>query len=237
MFQVPNRVIGIPASKYETNFGATLNYLEFMRQFGIPRIIMPDEEFVEVDLLVLPGGMDINPTSYGEVPAFKTGHTDVFKQFFFDKRLKNYVDNGTPIFGICLGAQQLAAYFNCKLTQHLKWHRQSPAREAKAHEVWVRDRTPRGIEIWQPKIEEKNGKKRELNYFDVNSHHHQALLEEDMSDELELLAYAFCEDWNEKTIVESFIHRNLPIAGVQWHPEEWYDTFSYNLITKILLNE
>lgn len=233
--KVPNRIIGIPASKIEAHIGANHHYLEFARQFGIPRIIMPDEEFVEVDMLILPGGLDLNPSTYGEVPGFKTSNTDVFKQFFFDKRLETYVNSETPIFGICLGFQQLAAYFGCKLTQHLKWHRNSAGREVKGHEVDIEQDMVRGTRIFKPR-ESKTSKKLEYT-LDVNSHHHQALLAADISEELSVLATAECEDWDDQRIVEAFIHTNLPIAAVQWHPEEWYDEYSHNLITKVLLNE
>ena len=84
---MPKPVIGIPGYKVDTNFGVGIANLEFVSTFGNPRIILPWEEDVPIDVLYLTGGLDVNPTSYGEVPGFKTSNTDVFKQFFFEKRL------------------------------------------------------------------------------------------------------------------------------------------------------
>ena len=56
--------IGIPAYKVDSNFGCGLTHLEFISQYGNPRIILPWEENVPVDALYLPGGLDLNPSSY-----------------------------------------------------------------------------------------------------------------------------------------------------------------------------
>jgi len=100
---MPKLRIGCPAYKTDTSIGVGVTHLEFISQYGIPRIILPEEENVDIDALYLPGGLDVNPSSYGEIPGFKTSNTDVFKQFFFDKRLLSYVDRRIPIFGICAG--------------------------------------------------------------------------------------------------------------------------------------
>lgn len=98
------KLIGIPGwSTGEGSWGVAKSYLEYFSDFGKVVILSPDEENTNVDLVVLPGGMDMNPRSYGAVPGFKTGNTDVFKQFFFDVNLPQYVQSGTSIFGICLG--------------------------------------------------------------------------------------------------------------------------------------
>src|SRR5688572_31496606 len=115
-------IVAIPGYKSESGvFGGGSNYLEWVNQFGLPRIIFPYEEKVKCDLLLLPGGPDLSPTSYGELPEFKTGEQCPFRQHFFDKRLDNYIGN-TPIFGICLGAQMLNVKLGGKLTQNLLKH-------------------------------------------------------------------------------------------------------------------
>ena len=128
-------IIGIPGYKSESGvFGVGSNYLEWVNKVGNPRIILPWEEKVECDLLLLPGGPDLNPSSYGAIPEFKTTETCVFRQYFFDKRLDNYVDN-TPIFGICLGAQQLNVKLGGTLTQDLPFHPASDDRWQPGHEI------------------------------------------------------------------------------------------------------
>ena len=211
-----NKVIGIPGFiNSDKMFGVTGNYMEFANNFGDVRIIMPHEEHVEVDLLLLPGGMDLNPTSYKQIPGYQTGHIDVFKQFFFDNRLENYVGN-TAIFGICLGFQQLNVHFGGTLTQNLLGHPTSNTRWTKAHEVFAAD---------------NSGK--EYN-FEVNSHHHQGIYQDDLAKDLVFLAGHRHNAKDRNPLVESFCHTTLPIGGVQWHPEEFYDDFSRNLIHSLM---
>lgn len=206
------KTIGIPGWKVgENSFGVTSNYLEFAKKYGNPRIIMPWEEYVEVDLLILPGGKDISPSLYGQVPGFKTSDPDVFKEFFYTHRLKNYVEKNVPIFGICLGFQQLGIYFGSKLEQNTNYHAQSPDRWEEAHDVY--------------NMEGKRIQK-------VNSHHHQYF--KNISEDLEVIAVAFNEDTdNKEYLVEAFKHKTLKIAGVQWHPEEFYDELSDKLIKQL----
>lgn len=232
-----SKVIGIPGYKQQDSngFGVGNHYLNLASRYGNPRIIMPWEEHVPVDLLILPGGMDINPSSYGEIPQFNTSNQDVFKQFFFDKRLANYVEAQTPIFGICLGFQQLAAHFDSKITQHMPFHRQSTGRMTKGHDVRVTENI--ALLGYKLTIKEET--------LEVNSHHHQGVLLENLSPELLPLLVAANEEYGDVTIarhettlpqniVESFIHHNLPIAGCQYHPEEWNDWVSDALIKQLL---
>lgn len=225
-------LIGIPSSDLSgKGHGVGNTYAEYLRRFGDIRLIMPHEEFVKVDLLFLPGGADLNPNSYGQVPGFMTSGSDVFKQYFFDNRLKNYITN-TPIFGVCLGFQMLNVVFGGQLTQHLLAHPSSEERGEEGHKVVLLDRS-------------KN------NILPVNSHHHQGVAWGQLAPTLEPLAiYTPVLSKDEKkmatvpfrgamrdhpfTVVEAFRHKELPIAAVQWHPEEWYDSFSTLLLLELL---
>ena len=216
------KVIGIPGSSMGDNsFGANKTYLEFISNFGNPRIILPWEEKVDVDMILLPGGLDVNPANYGEVPGFYTSNTDVYKDFFMNNRLKAYIDSKTPIFGICLGLQQLAVYFGSKLTQNLMYHPQSSSRWATAHEVYSGIDTPYTV-------------KKHTKEFKVNSHHHQAVCLLNLGKDLEPLL--FSEDSTEDggLLIEAFRHKTLPIAAIQYHSEELYDNYSSNLIKNLL---
>lgn len=215
------KVIGIPGWKTGDNsFGCGVNHLDFISEFGTPRIIFPQEDLVNVDLLYLPGGMDLSPSSYGEFPGMYTSNQDVFKQHFYDTKLKLYVENQTPIFGVCLGFQMLASYFGSKLTQHLHYHKQSSARWATAHPLVPVKGT------WGEILFDKK--------FEVNSHHHQAVTLSNLSNELTTLFIAENEGNIKDPIVEVFMHNNLPIAGVQYHPEELRDNISWNIINDLM---
>lgn len=234
------KVILIPgyAGKDSNNFGVGNNYLEFFSKFGDVRILMPHDEFVEGDLLVLPGGLDISASSYGKNPGYKNTAGDQFKQHFYDKKLNLYVGK-MPIFGICLGFQQLCAYFGSTITQNFLFHEQSSSRWATAHKVFSPERVKFG-ELGSYKIE---GLK---NCLEVNSHHHQGVIDAELSPQLKPIAYAELNGYDyvealEKHnkdcfIVEAMEHADLPIAGVQWHPEELYDPISMSMINKLLNN-
>lgn len=215
-----NITIGIPGWKNyssdpnTTMYGAGINHLEYISSWGNPRLIMPWETFAPIDVLYLPGGMDLNPRTYKEVPSFTTTNSDVFKQFFFDERLANYVGK-VPIFGVCLGIQMLNVFFGGKLVQNLKFHKQSSLRWDEAHDI--RMTTGRS-----------SGKK-----VKVNSHHHQGILLSTLSSDFDAVGLAKNEEGYDE-IVEAVLHKTLPIAGVQWHPEELYDEYSEYLFEVIL---
>lgn len=213
MKEVKRKLIGIPGYKSENGFfGVGSNHLQYVAKFGIPRIIMPDEELAKIDALYLPGGLDLNPSSYGEVPGFKTTNQDVFKQHFYDHRLKNYIGK-MPIIAVCLGFQELCVYFGSKLTQDLQWHAQSSNRGEEGHEVILLD--DKGNWKYSNK-KKKNSDDLIPQKLSVNSHHHQGVMKEDLADCIQPLAIA--DEWNGE-LVEIAKHRTLPIAMCQAHPK------------------
>lgn len=221
-------VVGMPGFlNSEGMFGVTGHYINWLNTIGNPRIIMPWEEFVEVDLLVLPGGLDLTPSTYGQIPNFKTSNHDVFKEFFFNTRLQNYIDAGVPIFGICLGFQMLNVKLGGTLTQHIYNHQNSD-----------RGRVHHKVKLTDYQMKELTDKGKETGKvvpyeLGVNSHHHQAVFTHNLAEGLSVGAF---DEYhlNGDTIVEAFIHDELPIAGVQWHPEEIHDWYSQELVNIIL---
>lgn len=201
--------IGIPGYKVGDAFGVGLNNMDYISTFGDPVIIMPTDDFRDdIDLLYLSGGADLNPQNYDEVPSFKTTNSDVFKQYFYEKKLDAYIGK-VPIFGVCLGFQMLNVFFGGKLQQHTVYHPTSKDRWKEGHEVSSASGT-----------------------FKVNSHHHQLIPEKLLAPSLRAIAWYDCQ--GDGRVIEALKHVDLPIAGVQWHPEEWRDTFSNGLITKLL---
>ena len=218
------KVLGIPAwSLGENSFGVTKNYLEFLSFFGNARIIMPWEDFIpEIDLVYLPGGLDLAPEKYGEAPRYNTSNQDVFKEHFFNNKLDAYINAGVPVFGQCLGFQQLCVKYGAKMTQDLIYHAQSKDRWVGAHEI----------------VSMLTGKK--VKDLKVNSHHHQAIMLDDIGSELTALYVTENEDEHltkKKWIVEAMRHNTLPIVGCQYHSEELYDEISINLINGLLYPE
>lgn len=220
--------IGIPGYKSTgTHFGAGENNLEFISEFGNASIIMPYEEAEELkryDVLYLPGGLDLNPKHYGSKPSYKSSNIDVFKENFYNNQLPYFVKNNIPIFGVCLGAQSLAAYFGGRITKNLPFHAQSPDRWEAAHKV-------------MPFAEAAKYAKARI--MEVNSHHHQALTESGLDETGNIIPLYFAKNEDKKAakqgeIVEAFKIKDKPIFGVQWHPEEFYDDFSIAIMEKLV---
>lgn len=222
-----NKVIGIPGyKKDDAFFGVGATYMAFADTFANVRIIMPWEEKVAVDLLILPGGLDVNPMSYGQIPGYRTFNQDVFKDFFFKERLGNYIGN-TKVLGICLGMQMLNVHLGGTLHQDLMFHDQSSERWTTAHKVYEDKDFPTNDKV--PTKDTKG--------LSVNSHHHQCVFETGLAPGLTANYFSYNYDNylnNGGRIVESFFNRELMTWGVQWHPEELYDGYSVNLIKNLL---
>lgn len=231
------KIIGIPGYNYAgkgEHFGAGANHLQFISRFGNARIIMPWEEYVEgLDMLYLPGGLDTSPGNYGNSPEYKTTNQDVNKEFFYKHRLDKYIENNIPIFGVCLGSQMIAAKFGGKLTQDLVYHEQSSERWKTAHKISPFEADKKGNFTYGLKTLWTYN----MSKYEVNSHHHQALTVEGLSDEIEPIFVTNNNDdffTGDGDIIEAFKIRDRVIFGVQWHPEELYDVFSINIIRDIL---
>jgi len=206
----------------QNSFGIGITYAHYFSMFGNVRIIMPWEDLVDVDLLVLPGGADLNPSSYGEEPGFRTGDQDIHKQHFYDHKLKLYIENRTPIYGICLGFQMINTFFGGTIIQHLMNHTSSSDRYKAGHKIFPC--TPDGRVTSKGKAE-------------VNSHHHQSVSLNGLAKDLIPMFLAEEDETingNKVGIVEVLRHKTLPIIGVQYHPEEWFDELSESLINGLL---
>lgn len=223
------KYVGIPGYMMhgkETNlFGAASSHLNFIQKCGaIPRIIFPEEPTIEdLHMLYLPGGPDLLTSSYNEAPGMFAGSPDPYRQYFFDRHLMNYIEAGIPILGICLGAQMINVALGGSLYQHLSNHEYSETRDEKVHEVFSLQ---------------------DNELFEVNSMHHQGVkkLGEGLIPDC---VYGFKSFKGNKKpnarpiskwdLVESFIHRTLPIQGIQWHPEEIFDSYSVNAFKQLLI--
>ena len=204
----------------ENSFGASKSYLNWLGQFGIVHILTPQEGIVEgLDLLVLPGGADLSPQSYGEVPGYWTGNTDVMKQYFYDVNLDQYINAGIPIFGICLGFQQLCARFGGKLEQHVNFPHSTKYRGELVEEMEFNAQSSAN-EFFENKVLPTKKEK-----YKINSIHHQGVY--DMPETVEILGRSDYYNIEAVRFTEN-------IFGTQYHPEEYNDLFATNIIKYLL---
>ncbi len=108
------------------------------------------------------------------------------------------VNNSIPVIGFCRGFQIINDYFGGRLTLNIE-------NSIEQKHVSIEHE----IEIMHEKYIEILQKKR----FMVNSYHNHGVLTDGLS--VSLKAFAISEG----SLVEGFFHENLPILGIQWHPE------------------
>lgn len=88
----------------ENSFGVSKPYLNYFKTYGEVFILGPNEEVDStLDLLILPGGKDVNPLRYGQIPSLFTGYQEPLLEYFDVTMLPRYIEQGVPIFGICRG--------------------------------------------------------------------------------------------------------------------------------------
>jgi putative glutamine amidotransferase len=194
--------IAIPGWQVEkASFGIPISYYEFIKNYlnadDIRILPVNPPIFTDIDLLVLPGGPDVNPLRYGAVPELSTGDPDVVLEHFDTYILPKYIEHGIPVFGICRGLQTIGVHYGCSLHQDM-WH--------ETNESTNPYEAVHGIK----RLEAPKG-----NVIKVNSRHHQSLFvpEENKS----VVVIATHEKHEEH--VEAIRIKDKPVVAVQWHPE------------------
>jgi putative glutamine amidotransferase len=166
----------------------------------------PAELLERVDGLVLTGGCDVDPSTYGAEPHPETGPTVPGRDRFEIALARAALEGDLPLLGICRGMQILNLVLGGGITQHLPdvvghdRHRHTPGAFAD-HAVRLEPGSLAARAV---------GRERES----VKSHHHQAL------DRLGegLVASGWSVD---DGIVEAVELPDRRFAlGVLWHPEE-----------------
>jgi len=209
-------IIGIPGWRIgENSFGVTIPYLEFFNQYGIVKILTLTEEVDKsLDLLVIPGGADIDPRRYHAIPSFNTSKPDLIKEYFDTSILPLYIKNGTPVFGICRGLQTIVVLYGAKLVQHIVKHETNDAndRSSPVHGLILTH------EIFSREFYKQYNSKNKKEGLKVNSLHHQCMSGQHVPEWINILGVSRGK-FNTSSI-EVIQHSSLPIAAVQYHPEE-----------------
>lgn len=236
-FQTPTLLIGVSARIYYPTtpvldlggvWTKTLHYLEqsvaqwLMRCGSLPVMVpavdatsaMQAEDLnlghyaQALDALVLQGGNDVAPQSYGEAPLRPEWSGDPTRDRYEMALVKAFIEAGKPVFGICRGLQLLNVCFGGSLWQDVQTQRPDALAHVNAshyehnlHRIEVVPGT-RLAELYP------NGTGHQ-----VNSIHHQAIKRLGEG----LVAEAHSPD---DGLIEAIrLRGDTYVAGVQWHPE------------------
>jgi len=161
-----------------------------------------------LDALVLEGGSDVSPTSYGETPLQPKWSGDRIRDDYERALLAAFAERGKPVLGICRGLQLMNVAFGGTLLQDIGTQRPG-AREHRNAEIYDRNVHPvefvRGTRL----SEIFEG----IDAAVVNSVHHQAIKD---------LAPGFVVEANcpADGMIEAIRRpQGSYMAAVQWHPE------------------
>ena len=161
-----------------------------------------------LDALVLQGGNDVSPHSYGEQPLQPSWAGDAVRDRYEMALVQAFIDAGKPVFGICRGLQLINVCLGGTLYQDIptqlpqaQLHVNPGHYERNHHAVQLLAGT-RLAELY-PGVGEAR----------INSIHHQAI---------KTLAPGFVVEARcpQDGIIEAIRHRGPGyVAAVQWHPE------------------
>lgn len=165
-----------------------------------------------LDGLVLHGGADVWPGSYGEVPLEERWAGDRVRDEYDMALVTAFAAQGKPVFGVCRGLQLLNVAFGGTLWQDINTqvpdslvHRDAQVYDNNFHSIDIIAGSR--LAALYPGVERVR----------VNSIHHQGIKQ--LSDEFVVEAVSHSDG-----VIEA-IRRKDParsyIAAVQWHPE-WH---------------
>lgn len=164
-----------------------------------------------LDGLVLHGGADVWPGSYGEEPLHADWHGDRCRDEYEQALVRAFVARGKPVFGICRGLQLINVAFGGTLYQDIPTlypnagkHRDADKHDQHFHALEVVPNT-RLAELIPPDAAHL-----------INSIHHQCI--KDLAPGFAVEAR--CPD---DGMIEAIRHTGGSyVAAVQWHPEYHY---------------
>lgn len=201
--------------------GKTLQYIEermalsIFRAGGVP-LALPDLKneigaravIGQVHGLVLAGGADVSPHSYGEEPLEPRWSGDPARDAYEERIFDVALQMGVPVLGLCRGLQLINVALEGTLWQDIQTQRG----ESLVHRDWDSyDELAHAVTLepdsWIARVYDGASRLR------VNTIHHQGLRE--IAPQLRETA------WAPDGIVEAveWIDDERWVVGVQWHPE------------------
>jgi putative glutamine amidotransferase len=216
---------GVPLSGV---YSKTLHYLEesmahWLMRGGAMAVMVPAEDSANMathdalnfdhyaaalDGLLLQGGNDVAPQSYGEKPLHPDWHGDPVRDRYETQLIQAFMQAGKPVFGVCRGLQLLNVMLGGTLWQDIGTqrpdalqHRELGRYEQHWHDIDIVPGTH--LARLYPGVQRRR----------ANSIHHQGI--KDLAPTL--VVEARCP---EDGLIEAVRYRGPGyVAAVQWHPE------------------
>lgn len=172
----------------------------------------------ELDALVLQGGADVSPLTYGETPLQPAWAGDRVRDLYEIDLLQEFVSRGKPVLGICRGLQLINVAFGGTLYQDISSQHDS---RGKHLDLEAYDKHTHSISIVAGSrlaaLYSGTGAAR------VNSIHHQAA--KFLGNDLAVEAVSMPDQ-----VIEAIRWKGPGyVVGVQWHPE-FHDPASPDLL-------
>lgn len=236
--------IAIPVFDGDNRLSVNAAYVAYVKAAGFEPVLVTGANDLQgmaafCDGLLLPGGIDIEPTFYGE-DNFGSEGCDPEKDDFERRVFHSFLGVGKKVFGICRGHQLIVREFlhvfaeQCQglsFWQHINNHSLAQGRNAKRS-------TPTHSITINPQILYGFPDAPKLGSIFVNSMHHQALLADgnkNLTKVIDANNYLKCigitnfgspatkdNDWLVVEAVEIKLN-GVVLRSVQWHPEELMD--------------
>ena len=202
---------------------STNNYIEALVRSGALPMLGEGLRPEVCDGLLLPGGVDVDPSLYGQEKDPTTEFEQALDRLQLDT-LRRFLEARKPVFGICRGHQLINVALGGTLIQHLptaKNHLHLRPGEDNVHactaaaDSWIADLCGTG--------------------FSVNSSHHQGV--DRPGEGLRPVL------WAGDGVIEALQHETLPVWSVQFHPERMCfdhrrtDTVDGSLLLRFFLEQ
>src|SRR4051795_7251295 len=167
----------------------------------------PDDALDLLDGLILAGGADIGPASYGAERHRETKHTVPERDAFEIALARRALDRDVPLLGICRGMQLMNVARGGTLEQHLP---DSHGHHDHRRALGSFDDADHDVRLAEGSLAHRAAGE---TVHATKSHHHQGIGE--VGDGFEVTGWAVMDD-----LPETIELRDGAFAlGVQWHPE------------------
>lgn len=188
-------------------------YVASVQRTGAIAVLLPVDERAplvlldRIDGLLLIGGADLDPSSYGEEPDPKIESTYPDRDAFEIALLKGAIERGMPVLGVCRGMQALNVALGGTLLQHIpEVNGSNPHRRA----VGTFEGTDHIVTLDPGSLAARAAGEE---VHTARCHHHQAI--DRLGDGLVVTGWA-----QQDGLAEAIeLADGGWVLGVQWHPE------------------